>query len=745
VTRRRSASLAAVLAVPLLLLATPVAAQPGTQLGDAAGCGSASPEAPVRIEVRTLAPRAPQRPDQPFQVAGRLVNCGSEPLRDLEVRLGVGPRLNSRSLVRRADEEPVAGARRLAQPPVQPGLEPGGTTGFDLRLPVSQLRLGTLNGVFALTVQVRGRVGAESARLQVGLAHTFVPWFPDGPIAPTRVAWALPLVDVPHRGPGEVMLDDELDSLLASEGPVLGRLHRALTAGAEGSAGGCDPPAAPVAGAVRDAVTGCRGEPVPMTYAVDPDLLYTVEALTRRHTVLERGARTDREPSENAERWLARLRAETAGGADVLALPYADPDVVALTRSGSPVKDDVEALRRLGAAEAEELLGSEPLRSLAWVPPGALGGSVDALAGGEVTTLLVDAGALPDPEPLLRRTPNARTVLPTQTADVGALVIDTALSELLEADPGAPDWQGARLAEQRWIAELAALAAERPSTSRTVVVAPRRRADLQPLVVAGAVADTGRLPFVCPVSLAAAAAGDERCAVLPDTQGPAAPDLRGPARSRTEDDRELSSDQLRGLGQVRAASDQFTDQVLIADSPQAKDAKARLLRARGRAASTAWRDEPAGGRTMLRLLDQDVSALRAKVSLISSPVLLTGSVRTVPLTVRNELDQPVNVAVGLPDSAAARLESANAALQVIPPRRDVPVDVRVEARTSGRFSVQATLLDAEGQAFGPPVRLDVRSTQYGRAALAVTGLAAAVLMVAAGVRIARRALRRPPA
>ena len=52
--------------------ATP-AAQAATRAGDVAGCGSASPEAPVRVEVRTLAPRTPQRPDQPFQVAGRLV------------------------------------------------------------------------------------------------------------------------------------------------------------------------------------------------------------------------------------------------------------------------------------------------------------------------------------------------------------------------------------------------------------------------------------------------------------------------------------------------------------------------------------------------------------------------------------------------------------------------------------------------------------------------------------------------
>ncbi len=55
----------------------------------------------------------------------------------------------------------------------------------------------------------------------------------------------------------------------------------------------------------------------------------------------------------------------------------------------------------------------------------------------------------------------------------------------------------------------------------------------------------------------------------------------------------------------------------------------------------------------------------------------------------------------------------------------------------------ATLIDEEGEPFGEAVRLEVRSTGYGRVALAVTGIAAAVLLVAAGARITRRALRRP--
>jgi hypothetical protein len=178
------------------------------------------------------------------------------------------------------------------------------------------------------------------------------------------------------------------------------------------------------------------------------------------------------------------------------------------------------------------------------------------------------------------------------------------------------------------------------------------------------------------------------------------------------------------------------------DDSVPSDTKARLLRAEGRAASAAWRDEPLEGRVMLDLLEDDVRRLREQVRLVSRPVLLTGSSGVIELAVQNELDQPVNVGVRLDQTSAARLSSAGTGVQVIPAGRAVPIRVRVEPRTSGRFQIVATLVDEEGRPFGGDVRLDVRSTKYGRVALAVTGVAAAVLLVAAGVRITRRAMRR---
>ena len=714
----------------------------------AARCEAASSQAPVRVEVATLAPRAPISPDEVFEVTGRLVNCGRESVADVEIRLGMGPRIRTRSGLALADAEPVVGTTRLTVEPARTELAAGGTTPFRIRLPISQLRLGNRNGVFPLTLQVRARVDGERTRASVGLAWTFVPWLPDGPIAPTRIAWLLPLVDRPHQAPNEALLDNTLTGLLGPDG----RLQQVLDSGAAGAAGACDDVASPLAepepepepepaGSPPLTPEPCRGEPVPMTYGLDPDLVSTVETMTRPYRLRRGDGSVEQPASADAVRWLTALRAEVAGGADVLALPYGDPDVVAMSRAGSPVRDEVEALRRLGQSEARRLLATEPESDIAWLPPGALGSSVDVLAGGQVRTLLLDPSALAAGDPTSDRTPNARTTLASTTVPVNALVVDQTLSDLAEPDSSSRLWQGPRLAEQRWIAEAAAITAERPSTSRTLVVAPRRAAALIPEVAGKVITDTGRLPWLCPVPLAAAAAGTEQCAGLPDDQEPAQAEPRGTPVARDRAFDELSQDYLAELGRIRDAADQFTDQVLVTGTDATSDTKARLLRARGRVASQAWR-EVAGGPRLLRLLSDEVVGLRSLVRLISKPVTLTGSSGTIRLVVQNELDQPVNIGVGLPRNPAARLESSDTALRTIPGRQAVQVSIQVQARTSGRFTVRATLVDAAGQPFGEVVELPVRSTQYGRVALAVTGIAAAVLMVTVGVRITRRALRR---
>jgi hypothetical protein len=729
-------------------------------------------EEPVEVVVETLSPRAPVSATQPFRVAGRLVNRGDAPVHGLRVQLLVDGVLRSRSALAAADDERAAGRLRGEQSgPASEDLGPGASTTFAVELPVGELGLTQL-GVYPVGLQVRGRVDDSRRATTLGSASTFVPWFPEGPPQPTRIAFLWPLVDIPQRTPSGVFLDDDLAKALArpSADGAGGRLGRLLAAARAGAPGECDPDAVPTEvvppagapeppqGAAPAVPLPCRGEPVPLTYAVDPALLDAVQALAASHRVLgEDGQPRTRPGHERAADWLADLQEALAGApgrgddpplpaADLLALPYADPDVVALTRTAGALRGDVDQLRALGTRIAADVTGAEPLADVAWPPAGPLpSAALDATVAAGAEAVVLGPDALPAPRSDTARTPGTRTDLSAATAGrVTALVVDDGLSSLLATTAGDRGWQGERLAEQRWLAETAMLAAERPGESRTVLVALPRRSDVDPEVAGPALRDAGRLPWLCPVAVADVAVGRERC---PGAASVATePEDRGALEPGDGED-ELSPMLLRRLAPVSARAAQLTDDVLVAGSDAAAQTKARLLKARGRVVSSAWRDDPAGGRRMLDLLDQEVTRLRDQVRLSTSgQALLTSTSGVIDVVISNELDQPVTVGVALNDPIEARLTSTDTDLRTIGASQAVPVRVQVETRTSGQFVVRATLLDREGRPFGEPVELVARSTGYGRLALAVTGVGAGVLLVAVGVRIVRRALHRerPP-
>lgn len=727
--------------------AAPALQTPLLQVPPAAGApGAATPndDAPAKITVSTLAPRAPQDPREFFQVTGSISNRGTTTLSDLRIRLKRGSVLQTRSQLADADTDPPATGQRIGTPvtPLETTLRPGRSTTFDLRVRVGLLELRDL-GVYPLEVEVRALVEGEGSASEVGSLLTYVPWFPDGaPRGKVRLAWLWPLVDEPRRGPREVMVDDELGQSLAPQG----RLGRMLRAAADGQRGQCDPAArGPVGASPPPAGPGpCRGEDVPLTYAVDPDLLFTADAMTTPYQVRvdeDRNRRVD--DVAPARRWLGTLR-EAAASADLLALPYADPDVVALTAPETGLADEVAQLRELGRREAERVVQRTPLTSVVLPPAGPLTRrALEALTSGGATAVVLDPAAIPSPDAPPARTPDAVVgQLAQQTGvPVNGLVVDAPLSTLL--DPDLPDYPGARVVEQRWIAETAIIAAEAPSISRTLVVSPPRRADLVAAVASAAIRDSGRLPWLCAVSLASVAAGTDECPgatrLVAREVGPAELDRPLPGAPT------VSATQLRQVAVARRASAQFTDEVLDPNSQEAVRTTARLLRARARAESSAWREDPLDGRRMLGLLQDDLADLRGKVHLQvgRGTITLTSSTGVISVNVVNELGQPVRVGVQL-SSAGARLSTSQTPVETVPASFAQQINLEVTSTTSGQFAVRAQLVDSSRRPFGEPVDLVVRSTQYGRVALALTGVAAGVLLAAVGWRIARRALRRGP-
>ncbi len=725
------AGLVAVLVPVLMAVAGPSAAATPAPTSSP----SSTPRAgllPLTFALADLRPRAPQ-PGGLLQAVGTLTNTGTTTLHDLQLRVRVGGRLATRGELQQSDTvTPTYGNPRALRP--LPDVAAGAGTTLDLRVAVDDLRLGA-DGVYPLQLEVRGLIGTATTRQQLGTLSTFLPWFGTTAVDPIRIAWLWPLEDQPRRAPREVMLDDALAGSLADDG----RLGRSLRAARVGESTTCptapEPPTA--SPAVAPVPATCSA--VPVTYAADPDLLFDVAAMTRPYEVQAGAGTVAGTGTPAATAWLAGLKAGAAAG-DVIALPYADPDVVALTRGSAGLAADVATARSYGATVARDALGVEPVQTIAVPPAGRLSDAgFDASTTASTQAVVLGDDAVSPPPASARSTPGARVALPRSSTSgaVAGLVVDRALSDLLV--PTTP--QDPRLAEQRWLVETAMISAELPSRGRTLVVEAPRRGAVDPAVAGTAVGDTGAVPWMCPVLLADVAAGRERCpgaAVPSATVDRTVVLLQPDARSAA-----LSAEQIAQVAKVRAAASQLTGAVIRGGTAEAQALRSRMQRAWLRGESSAWRDQRADGDQLVALAASDVADVRGKVSVLTGRVVtLTSKNGRVSLAVVNELDQPVTVALRLQAPSDARLSKVQTAVLEVPARFSLPVQVEAQTLTSGRFVVKAQLLDRDGQPFGDPRELIVRSTRYGAVALAVTGLAAAVLLVAAGVRLTRRAMRR---
>lgn len=711
--RRALPALVATLLGATLLGGVPARAEPSP---------TPEPEDPVQVLVTEVLPRNP-RPGGAVQVLGRLRNTGTREITDLRVRLQVGDPITTRSELHSADADRPPTSRRAVARPASRTLAPGQSTTFDLRATVAELGLDRL-GVYPVDVVARGNAGDGVDSL--GLAPTYLPWF--GALSPqrTRVAVVWPLTDVSHVRPDGTLRDDDLATALAPGG----RLHGLLTAARTALVPRCGPGVARTPGPPDPPPTRC--EPVPVSLALDPALLETVATMTSPYRV---GGATGTGVAA-ATAWLARLRGSGLLP-HLLSLPYADPDVTALSRGDDARnREDLVSAAELGAEVLRRVLGTNPDPRVAWPPPGPVPpAAADALALTGARAFVLDPEAYDDTTPRAR-TPSSRSLYTTSRTglNLDGLVVDPDLSALLGAnDPG-----GARLSEQRFLAETAIVALEAPGVSRTLVLALPRGATVAPAAAAEKLRDLGRVPWLCPVDLAAVATGTERC---PDAEAatPIEPVVRGDVR--TDAAGALSASYLARVTADRDRAQQLTEAVLSPD-PSVREAvaalKGRLRRAVARAESSAGRSRPDVAR-------EDAAALRAEVDrLVGSVVvrggrsLLTSTKGSISVSVENTLRIPVQVRVRF-TSRTATLSDAETGLLTISAGHAVQAKVDAEAQRSGQFVVFAQVLDRAGDPFGPETEVIVRSTRFGRLALAVTVAAFGVLLVAAGVRIVRRA------
>lgn len=704
----------------------------------APGDPGSSTDRPLELTVSRLEPRT-VTPGATVEVTATLRNDSSATYDDLEVRLQRGEVLTSRSglaadLARPGDH--TAATTPFAEVPGPDELEPGDTLTFSYTSPADALQL-TTDGVYPLLVNVNGtRDDGITERVAEVSTHLVVQ--PAVPETRTEVAWLWPVTDRPHRDATGAFVDDALAAQVA-EG---GRLDRVVETVEQ-----------------LPRTPGATTPAVPVTLAVDPALLEELAVMAAGPYPVDGVAGTG---TADAADLLARL-SRLAADHDVVALPYADADADALVAAGRPEAllrtlpgtaegtarqpgtddgalvpapadsppEDAAATTGAGAAIIEEVLGVEPRTDLAW----PAGGTVDeatlaTLGTGGVSTVVLAEDGLTDGSEAVGDDGDpaaARGVLETPTGPVTALVADGELAGAVADATLHPE--AGRLVEQRYLAELAALHTQQaPGVRQSVLVAPPRWVDPDPVTVAAMMADTTTQPWLAPVPVAAVA------------DGPAAEvgELTG-----TDPDVGLPASTMAGIVEASRAR----DDVAAAVVGDADAALAGYDAAIARAASAQWRGRPEEFQTAVTELRDTIARLREQVTLVSpadGTYTLASSEAPLVLTVRNDLPFAVDVRLDLEARSNVGLTTEDIGVQTLEPESLTTIEVPADVQQSGGFAVTARLTTPAGGPLGEPVQMQVRSTAYGPITLAITiGAAAllALLFLRRGVRFVLRRRR----
>jgi Family of unknown function (DUF6049) len=735
------------LAVPGVAEGQPVAAEQGRQ-------PPPHPPAPLaRLELSDLSPRMVTVSSAPaLRVTGRVVNAGDHALSQLGIRLQRGDAVDSDAAVTgalRGDAETPLVTRIQ---PVPGDLPPGHSSPFQFDVPLrdapDSLQI-TQPGVYPLVVNLNGKpdVGGPTRLASVRLLLPVLglppatPGAPPGPLrppppqpAPLTVMW--PLTAAPQRlptAPGE---------------PILIRSDRA----------GADPVAAEIApGGRLDGLLGALEQAVPpgsplaaaVCVAVDPQLLETLDGMSHGYRVSEPRGITDGTGAQDARSWLDRLRAAVQGRC-VLPLPYADADLVALSRAGLT---DLEAQAiSSGARLVSDLLGVQPLTGVIW-PAGEV---IDERTLTDLTALQARA-VLVDPRNLApppaaqadlvglvggsSSTPNPGTVISGNRDSAIGLLLDPLLTGALAGTTSpAASPAAATMPAQDGIGALV----YRAASGRGIVLVPPRRWQVRGtdatalLNTARELLDAGFVtPRELPALAAARAATGTAAAWLAYPPQASAEEIPSLVTAEIQRDRDVLRD-LQGATVLDPAANLRPASLL-------DPLRLGLLRA----VSTAWREAPTRAVQLAVEQSSQLDELRRSVRIVQppGPYSLAASDSPLLITVSNEL--PVGVQVALNLSETAGLRAGAVGLQLVPAHSTRQLVIPAKVTRAGQFSIDARLSTPGGTPLGEPSTLQLRSTAFGRVTVALTAGAGALLVLLVARRIVpkvrplvRRGLRR---
>jgi hypothetical protein len=701
---RRTGSLLA--GVPLLtgLVQLPVAPP-----ADAAGADApqaASGAGSVSVSVDTLTPGAPTEGDT-VTVSGTVTNKGKQTVTDAHVGLHVGPLLNTRSSI-----DSVAKSSTDVQSAIGPEvgdkyseefakLTPGVSQPFTIAVPVDKLNLGQ-DGVYQLAVSLSGETSAQSWEQTLGVQRTLLPWQPDEAGTKTKTTFMWPLISTVHMtaetGSDEQQTPVFHDDDLAKEISPGGRLDRMVA----------------------------LGKDLDVTWVIDPDLLASVEAMTKRYEVPGEGDDTVLGGHQAvAKRWLTEVQ-EAVADKEVVALPFGDPDLASLAHNGTSVTGSLSHLKEatdVASSTVDAILHVQPSTDFAWPVNGAVDPSIVKVATSAGADKVIARSDTFEETDGLSYTPSAPRPIGGGTT---AVVADARLSTAFQGDMTKASTS--TLAVQRFLAQSLTLGLQ-TGQQRSVVVAPQRTpsaSQAQTMAEALTILQDGTWSESQDLTAAAEAEPDPAAT----TKVPSASAYPSSLRKH-----ELPRATFEQIGRTQAKLDKF--KVILSDQSRVVTPFGRAL---NRSMSVSWRGRQSEAAIYRSGIESYLDTLIGQVRLIDkSETKLSGRSATIPVTVQNNLVQGVeHLVLRLTSTNPTRLEIDGDSYEEQPVAvsggHSQSVKFTTSANANGRATVVAQLYTQDGQRYGEPVTFDVKVTEITATVMLVIG-GGVLLLVLAGFRM----------
>ncbi|MFE2218905.1 DUF6049 family protein [Streptomyces canus] len=676
------------------------------QLTTAAPAQAADDSGSVSVAVDTLSPSAPTDGDT-LTVSGTVTNNGKQAVTAAHVGLQVGPELNTRSSIDTVtdDKDSLQGATgsevggkyvaKFAK------LTPGVAEPFSISVPVDELDLGDA-GVYQFAVSLSGKTSAQPWDQTLGIQRTFLPWQSDEVDTKTKTTFLWPLISTVHMtaetGSNAQQTPVFLNDDLAEEISAGGRLDQMLS----------------------------LGENLDVTWVIDPDLLASVDAMTRSYRIQGEGDTTTAGTHQAlAKQWLARLQ-NAVEDKEVVALPFADPDLASLAHNGTSVTGSLSHLDEatdVAATTVKTVLHVTPSTDFAWPVNGAVDPSIVKVATSAGADKVIARSDSLQETAGLSYTPSSPRPIGGGTT---AVVADARLSTAFQGDLTRAS--SASLAVQRFLAQSLALDLQ-TDKQRSIVVAPQRMptaSQADAMAEAITALQGGNWSQTQKLAAAAAAKPDPEAT----TKVPSASAYPSSLRKQ-----ELPKSAFQQIASTQNKLDNF--KVILSDQSRVVTPFGRAV---NREMSTSWRGRAIEASGFRNDVEAYLDELISQVSLIDkSETKLSGRSATIPVTVQNNLVQGVeHLRLRLTSLSPNRLEIGGSSYYEQPVEvsggHSQTVKFTTTANANGKASVIAQLYTEDGQPYGDAVKFDVKVTEFTATVMLVIG-GGVLLLVLAGFRM----------